>query len=70
EGRAGPTFDDVAARIAAAERELEDAARRLSDPELYRDAVRVREERARYEVVQRRLETLYALLDDVADEQA
>ena len=65
---AGPTFDQVAGEIAAAERALEDAGRELSDPELYRDAVRVRDVRARYDAAQQRLDELYGLLDTVGDD--
>jgi ATP-binding cassette subfamily F protein 3 len=65
---ASPTFDQVAGEIAAAERALEDAGRELSDPELYRDAVRVREVRARYDAAQQRLDELYGLLDTVGDD--
>ena len=68
--RPAPTFEDVAVQIAAAERELEDAGRRLSDPELYRNADRVKDGRARYEAAQQRLDALYALLDAVGDEPA
>jgi len=67
---AEPTFDQIAAEIAAAERALEDAGRHLSDPELYRDAARVREVRARYDAAQQRLDELYGLLDTVRDEPA
>ena len=63
-----PTFDQVAAQIAAVERELDEAGRRLSDPELYRDAGRVKDERARYEAAQRRLTELYAILETASDE--
>jgi ATP-binding cassette subfamily F protein 3 len=66
--RPAPTFEDVAAQIAAVERELEDAGLRLSDPELYRNADRVKDERARYEAAQQRLDGLYALLESAADE--
>ncbi|HEY3248495.1 MAG TPA: ABC-F family ATP-binding cassette domain-containing protein [bacterium] len=57
-----PSFDDVAAQIAAAEREVDDAGRGLSDPETYRDAERVKALRARYEAATKRLEELYGLL--------
>jgi len=71
-GRATPpavrTFDEVAAEIAAAERELEDAGRALGDPELYRDAPQVRGARARYDAAQRRLDELYRILATVRDE--
>ena len=62
-----PTFDQVAGEIAAAERALEDAGRQLSDPELYRDADRVKDVRARYDAAQQRLDELYALLATVDD---
>ncbi|HET6948521.1 MAG TPA: ABC-F family ATP-binding cassette domain-containing protein [bacterium] len=68
--RTAPTFEDVAAQIAAAERELDDAGRRLSDPELYRDAERVKGERARYEAAQQRLDELYGILATVKDESS
>ncbi|MDQ7843953.1 MAG: ABC-F family ATP-binding cassette domain-containing protein [Armatimonadota bacterium] len=61
--RAGPTFDEVAAEIAAAEHELEVAGRALADPELYRHAERVKGARARFEAAQRRLDELYRLLE-------
>lgn len=64
----GPTFDQVAGEIAVAERALEDAGRQLSDPELYRDAERVRDARARYDAAQQRLDELYGLLNTVSDE--
>jgi len=57
-----PTFDQLAGEITAVERVLEDAGRQLSDPELYRDAPRVKEVRAQYEAAQHRLDELYALL--------
>ncbi len=60
-----PSFDDVAAQIAAAERELEDAGRGLSDPETYRDAGRVKALRAQYEAAAKRLEDLYGVLSAV-----
>jgi ATP-binding cassette subfamily F protein 3 len=63
-----PTFDQVAGEIAAAERALEDAGRELSDPELYRDALRVRDARARYDAAQQRLDELYGLLETVGDD--
>lgn len=66
----GPTFEQVAGEIAAAERALEDAGRQLSDPELYRDAGRVRDVRARYDAAQQRLDELYALLETVREEPA
>jgi ATP-binding cassette subfamily F protein 3 len=64
---AGPTFDQIAAEIGAAERALEDAGRKLSDPELYRDAGRVKDVRAQYEAAQQRLDELYTLLETVKD---
>jgi len=66
--QSAPTFEEVAAEIAAAERELEDAGRALSDPELYRDAQRVKGARSRYEAAQRRLDELYGILATVKDE--
>ena len=65
---AEPTFDQVAGEITAAERALEDAGRQLSDPELYRDAARVREVRAHFETAQVRLDELYRLLETIEDE--
>jgi ATP-binding cassette subfamily F protein 3 len=65
---AGPTFDQVAGEIAAAERALEDAGRQLSDPELYRDVDRVKDARARYEAAQQRLDELYRVLDTVSED--
>lgn len=61
----GPTFDEIAAKIAAAERDLHDAGRWLGDPDLYRDPERVREMRQRYEDAQRHLDTLYETLAQV-----
>jgi ATP-binding cassette subfamily F protein 3 len=66
----GPTFDQIATEIAAAERVLEDAGRQLSDPELYRDAGRVKDARAQYDAAQRRLDELYALLATVEGKPA
>ena len=63
----GPTFDQVAAEIAAAEKALEDAGRQLSDPELYRNADRVKDMRRRYDAAQRRLDELYAVLATVEE---
>jgi len=63
-------FEEVATQIAAAERELEDAGRALSDPELYRDADRVKRERARFDATQRRLDELYTLLETAENEPA
>ncbi|MDR7555131.1 MAG: ABC-F family ATP-binding cassette domain-containing protein [Armatimonadota bacterium] len=66
-----PTFEEVAAQIAAAERALDDLGRRLADPDLYRDAQQVRTVRAEYEAAERRLADLYALLEQVvADDDA
>lgn len=62
---AAPTFDEVAARIAAAEHELEEAGRPLSDPETYRDADRIKLLRSQYDDASERLEELYALLETV-----
>ncbi|MGH2349729.1 MAG: ABC-F family ATP-binding cassette domain-containing protein [bacterium] len=64
---AAPTFEQVAAHIAAAERELEDAGRGLSDPETYRDPERVRLMRAQYDAAAARLEDLYDVLGTVED---
>jgi ATP-binding cassette subfamily F protein 3 len=63
----GPTFDEIAARIATAERDLQDAGRWLSDPDLYRDPERIREMRQRYADAERRLEELYQTLSKVED---
>ena len=62
-----PTFDEVAAQIAATERELEDAGRWLGDPDLYRDPDRARAMRRRYEDAERRLEELYEILAKVEE---
>ena len=62
-----PTFDEIAAHIAAAERELQDAGRWLGDPDLYRDPERVREMRQRYQNAERRLEDLYGALAKVEE---
>jgi ATP-binding cassette subfamily F protein 3 len=59
---AAPTFEEVAAKIDATERELEDAGRGLSDPETYRDPERIRLLRARYDAAAARLEDLYNVL--------
>ncbi|MDR7419628.1 MAG: ABC-F family ATP-binding cassette domain-containing protein [Armatimonadota bacterium] len=64
---ARPTFDEVAAQIAATEADLRDAATWLGDPELYRDAARARAMRERYEAADRKLAELYALLEHVDD---
>ncbi len=58
----GPTFEEIAAQITAAEQDLADAGRQLSDPELYRDGERAKAARARYEETERRLEDLYRQL--------
>ena len=63
----GPTFDDIADKIATAERDLQDAGRWLGDPELYRDPERIREMRQRYEEAERRLEELYGVLAKVEE---
>src|SRR2546428_11964450 len=60
-----PTFEEIAAQIAAAEQELADAGRLMADPELYRDGERAKATRARYDEAQRRLEALYQLLASV-----
>ncbi len=57
-----PSFDQLAAQIAATERELADAGRQLSDPELYRDGERAKATRARYERAQQQLDDLYRRL--------
>jgi ATP-binding cassette subfamily F protein 3 len=57
-----PSFDQIAAQIAAMERELADAGRQLSDPELYRDGERTKATRARYERAQQQLDDLYRQL--------
>ena len=66
QGRTGrsqaPTFDQLAGEIAATERELADAGRQLSDPELYRDGARTKATRARYERAQQQLDDLYRQL--------
>jgi ATP-binding cassette subfamily F protein 3 len=68
-GRAGdagkPSFDDVAAKIAAAEVDLKEAAGWLGDPDLYRDPERARAMQVKYEDAERRLAELYALLEHV-----
>ena len=65
---AAPTFDEVAAQIAAAERERDEAGAWLGDPELYRDAERAKAMRRRYEEAERRLQELYETLAKVEDE--
>jgi ATP-binding cassette subfamily F protein 3 len=62
---AGPTFDQVAAQIAAAEQERNEAAAWLGDPDLYRDRDRAQAMRRRYEDAERRLAELYALLEEI-----
>src|SRR3989442_220715 len=57
-----PSFDQLAAQIAATERDLADAGRQLSDPELYRDGERTKATRARYERAQQQLDDLYRQL--------
>ncbi len=61
--QAAPTFDEVAAQIAAAERDRDEAARWLGDPDLYRDPDRARAMRLRYQEAERRLEELYEMLE-------
>ncbi len=55
----GPTFEEIAAQITAAEQDLADVGRQLADPELYRDGDRAKATRTRYENAERRLEDLY-----------
>jgi ATP-binding cassette subfamily F protein 3 len=57
-----PTFEQLAAQIAATERELADAGKQLGDPELYRDGERTKAARARYERAQQQLDDLYRQL--------
>jgi ATP-binding cassette subfamily F protein 3 len=64
---ARPTFEQVAAQIAATEADLRDAATWLGDPELYRDPARAKAMRERYEAADRRLAELYELLEQVDD---
>ncbi len=59
---AGPTFDELAAQIAAAERELNEVGGWLADPELYRDPQRIKAMRQRYEAAHQQLQALYELL--------
>ncbi|MDQ7859301.1 MAG: ABC-F family ATP-binding cassette domain-containing protein [Armatimonadota bacterium] len=59
------TFDQVAAQIAAIERERDEAAAWLGDPDLYRDRERATAMRRRYEDAERRLVELYALLEQI-----
>ncbi len=68
EGTTPPTFDQVAAQIALAERELAETGARLGDPELYRDPGRAKAMRAQYEQVERRLEELYQTLATVVQQ--
>ncbi len=60
-----PTFDEVAAQIAAAERERDEAGAWLGDPDLYRDPGRAKAMRLRYEEAERRLAGLYETLGKV-----
>ena len=64
---ATPTFDEVAAQIAVAERERDEAGAWLGDPELYRDPERAKAMRMRYEDAVRRLESLYETLNNVEE---
>ncbi len=57
-----PSFEEVAAQITAAERELDELSRRLADPELYREADQVKPTRQRYDETHQRLQALYELL--------
>jgi ATP-binding cassette subfamily F protein 3 len=59
---ATPTFDEVAAQIAVAERERDEAGAWLGDPELYRHPERAKAMRRRYEEAVQRLESLYGSL--------
>ncbi|HLJ58530.1 MAG TPA: ABC-F family ATP-binding cassette domain-containing protein [bacterium] len=65
---AGPSADELVARIGGLEREQADLSRLMGDPELYRDADRARLTVRRYEEVSAALETLYAELES-AEEQ-
>ncbi len=67
---AGPTFEEVAAQIAATERELEEAGRWLADPDLYRDPGRLKMMRRTYEEAERRLQELYETLAKVEGDQS
>jgi ATP-binding cassette subfamily F protein 3 len=60
-----PTFDEIAAQIAAAEADLAEAGGWLGDPDLYRDPERARAMRLRYETAERRLSELYDLLERI-----
>jgi ATP-binding cassette subfamily F protein 3 len=64
---AKPTFEDIAAKIAATETDLKDAAGWLSDPDLYRDPQRAKAMRTRYDEADERLRQLNALLDQVEE---
>jgi ATP-binding cassette subfamily F protein 3 len=65
-----PTFDQIAARLAAAEQDLKDAATWLGDPDLYRDPERARTMRVRYEAAERRIAELYEELARLEREQS
>ncbi|MGH2403390.1 MAG: ABC-F family ATP-binding cassette domain-containing protein, partial [bacterium] len=67
---APPTFDDVATRIAAAERELAETGAWLGDPDLYRDPPRAKAMRLQYERAERQLEELYKTLATVVNDAA
>ncbi len=62
---AGPSFEDVATQITAAERELEALGRQLADPELYREPDRIKSTRHQYEQTQERVHHLYGLLAQI-----
>ncbi len=64
---AAPTFEEVAAQIAAAERERDEAGVWLGDPELYRDPERTKAMRQRYENAERKLEELYGILEGIEE---
>ncbi len=66
----GPTFDDIAAQIAASERDLAEAGAWLGDPDLYRDPERAKAMRLRYERAERRLDELYETLATVENDAA
>jgi len=53
--------------LPAVERDLEDAGRRLSDPELYRDPERVKDMRRRYDAAEQRLVELNAALESLEE---
>jgi len=63
-----PSFEDIAAQITTAERELEGLSRLLADPELYRDPDRIRLTRLRYDELTQHLQALYELLTQVETE--